>query len=95
MEIAPTVISPILSPRVIYNEIIFVDVAIVYGLLSFVYLEIPGRGILGLPWNAVAKLLEFSQGGTTRSGEKTEEALKEIENGLRLVHPYLPKGLRF
>ena len=62
-----------------------------YGLLSSVYLQIPSRGILGLPWNAAAKLLEFCQGGTTRSRERNEEALKEIENGLRLVHPYLSK----
>jgi len=62
-----------------------------YGLLSSVYLQIPDTGILGLPWNAAAKLLEFPQVGTTRFREGSEEALKEIENGLKLVHPYLSK----
>jgi TorA maturation chaperone TorD len=62
-----------------------------YRLLSSVYLQVPDRGILGLPWNAAVKLLEFSQVGATRFREWNDEALKEIENGLRLVHPYLSK----
>ena len=62
-----------------------------YGLLSSLYLQIPDKGILGLPWDAAAKLLEFPQVRTTPSKEGIEEALKEIENGLRLVRPYLSK----
>jgi TorA maturation chaperone TorD len=55
-----------------------------YGLLSSVYLQIPDRRILGLRWESASKLLEFPEEGN-------EEALKEIENGLRLVRPYLSK----
>lgn len=62
-----------------------------YGLLSSVYLQIPDRGILGLHWESAFKLLEFPQVGTTRFREGTEDALKEIENGLRLINAYISK----
>lgn len=65
-----------------------------YGLLSSLYLQIPDRGIQGLPWDAAANLLQFSKIDTPRFREGNEEALKEIENGLRLVHPYLSKEER-
>lgn len=62
-----------------------------YGLLSSVYLQIPDRRILGLHWDSAVKLLGFPQVGTTRFQEGTEDALKEIENGLRLINAYISK----
>ena len=52
-----------------------------YSLLSSVYIHIPERKTLELKWEAAAELLRFPQEGG-------EEALQQIDKGLKLIKSY-------
>ena len=52
-----------------------------YGLLSTVYIQLPEKKTLKLKWEPAVELLRYPQKGS-------EEALKQIHKGLKLVHSY-------
>lgn len=52
-----------------------------YSLLSSAYIHIPEKKTLELKWEAAAELFRFPQEGG-------EEALRQIDKGLKLIKPY-------
>jgi putative dimethyl sulfoxide reductase chaperone len=52
-----------------------------YGLLSSAYIQIPEKKIFELKWEPAVELLRYPQEGS-------EEAFKQIQNGLNLIKPY-------